>query len=149
MLRTSPYWNNSYRKVYVMEPQTSLCSDPVKQLRQRFQFQLRNSRSGVLQAQKLKTHLLRTYSSKVLPLKPGVGQTIVMHASPTVKDFFLKLISALLVHSPAFLQTFSEFFLVLAVANTDSCLGPQNKIGHPTCRFKSPMQAPVLNSRGI
>ena len=59
-----------------------------------------------------------------------------MRASPTVKDFFLKLISALLVHSPAFLQTFSEFFLVLAVANTDSCEGPQNKTGQPARRSR-------------
>ena len=94
-----------------MEPQTSLCSDPVKQLRQRFQFQLRNSRSGVLQAQKLKTHLLRTYSSKVLPLKPGVGQNIALHASLTARYFFFELISTLPVHSPAFFQTSAEFFM--------------------------------------
>ena len=33
-------------------------------------------RSGVLRTQKLKTHLLRTQSSKVCPLKPGAGQYI-------------------------------------------------------------------------
>ena len=33
--------------------------------------------------------LLRTQSSKVLPLKPGVDQNIATHASPTVRDFFL------------------------------------------------------------
>ena len=35
-----------------------------------------------------------------------------------------------------FFQNVSRFFLVLAVANTGSCVGPQNKIGHPVgCRF--------------
>ena len=35
-----------------------------------------------------------------------------------------------------FLQNLSQFFPVLAVANTGSCVGPQNKIGHPVgCRF--------------
>ena len=37
----------------------------------------------------MKAHLLRPQSSKVLPLKPGVGQNIVMLATPTAKDFFL------------------------------------------------------------
>ena len=35
-----------------------------------------------------------------------------------------------------FFQNLSDFFPVLAVANTGSCVGPQNKIGHPAwCRF--------------
>ena len=42
------------------------------------------------------------------------------------------------VHSPAFFpkpltiffQNFSQVFPVLAAANTGSCVGPQNKIGH-------------------
>ena len=35
-----------------------------------------------------------------------------------------------------FFQNLSRFFLVLAVANTGSCVGPQNEIGHPAgCRF--------------
>ena len=35
-----------------------------------------------------------------------------------------------------FFQNLSQFFPVLAVANTGSCVGPQNKIGHPVgCRF--------------
>ena len=46
------------------------------------------SRSGELQTQKLKSHLLRTQSLNVLPLKPGVGQYPV-HATLTVSDFFL------------------------------------------------------------
>ena len=35
-----------------------------------------------------------------------------------------------------FSKTSSDFFPLLAVANTGSCVGPQNKIGHPAeCRF--------------
>ena len=35
-----------------------------------------------------------------------------------------------------FFQNLSQFFPVLAVANTGSCVGPQNKISHPVgCRF--------------
>ena len=47
------------------------------------------SRSGELRTQKLKSHLMRTQSLKVLPLKPGVGQHIAMHATLTARDFFL------------------------------------------------------------
>ena len=32
---------------------------------------------------------MRTQSLKVLPLKPGVGQYIAMHATLTARDFFL------------------------------------------------------------
>ena len=46
-------------------------------------------RSGELRTQKLKSHLLRTQSLKVLPLKPEVGQYIVIHATLTAKDFFV------------------------------------------------------------
>ena len=35
-----------------------------------------------------------------------------------------------------FFQSLSRFFPALAVTNTSSCVGPQNKIGHPAgCRF--------------
>ena len=37
-------------------------------------------RSGELRTQKLKSHLVRTQSLYVLPLKPGVGQYIAIHA---------------------------------------------------------------------
>ena len=48
------------------------------------------------------------------------------------------LISTLPVHSPAFLKknNLSQLFHLLAVANIGSCVGPQDKIGHPVgCRF--------------
>ena len=46
-------------------------------------------RSVELRTQKLKSHLVRTHSLSVLPLKPGVGQYIVIHATLTARDFFL------------------------------------------------------------
>ena len=47
------------------------------------------TRSGELRMQKLKSHLVRTQSLNVLPLKPGVGQYIAIHAALTARDFFL------------------------------------------------------------
>ena len=92
-------------------------------------------RSGELQTQKLKSQLKRTQSIKVLSLKPGVGQYIAMHASLTARDFFL----ANFYPSGPFTCIFSKLskvFAVLAAADTGSCAGPQNKIGHPAeCRF--------------
>ena len=45
-------------------------------------------RSGELRTQKLKSHLVRTQSLNVLPLKPGVGQYIAIHARLTARDSF-------------------------------------------------------------
>ena len=96
-------------------------------------------RSGEPRTQKLKSHLERTHSLNILLLKPGVGQYIAIHATltATVPGISSLLISTLPVHSPAFLRKpLAIFFLVLAVVNTGSCIGPQNKIGHPVgCRF--------------
>ena len=47
------------------------------------------SRGGELQTQKLKSHLVRIQSLYILPLKPGVGQYIAIHATLTARDFFL------------------------------------------------------------
>ena len=49
----------------------------------------------------IEVHLMRTQSSNVLPLKPGVGQYVAIHVTLTARDFFL-LLSTLPVHSPAF-----------------------------------------------
>ena len=87
--------------------------------------------SGELWTQKLKFHLLKTQSLKVLPLNPGVGHYIAIHATLTARDFFLAHFY-LPAHSPAFFQSLSRVFPLLAVANTGSCVCPQNKIGHPT-----------------
>ena len=76
-------------------------------------------RSGELRTQKLKSHLVRTQSLNVLPLKPGVSQYIAIHATLTARDFFR---SCLFVHFRSihlhFFQNLSRFFHVLAVANT-------------------------------
>ena len=39
--------------------------------------------------QKLKTHLLRTRNSMVLPSKPGAGPYIAMHDTPILRDVLL------------------------------------------------------------
>ena len=85
-------------------------------------------RSGELRTQKLKSHLLRTQSFNVLPLKPGVGQYLAIHATLTARDSFL--ISTLLAHLSALFPNLSQDFPVLALANTGSFVGPQNRIGH-------------------
>ena len=40
--------------------------------------------------------------TNILPLKPGVGQNIAIHASPTARNIFLVQISTFPVHSPSF-----------------------------------------------
>ncbi len=76
-------------------------------------------RSGELRTQKLKSHLVRTQSLNVLPLKPGVGLYIAIHATLTARDFFL---ACLFLHFRSihlhFFQNLSRFVPVLAVANT-------------------------------
>ena len=79
-------------------------------------------RSRELRMQKLKSHLVRTQSLNVLPLKPGVGQYIAIHATLTARDFFL----AYFYPSSPFTCIFSKIspdfvlfcFFALAVANT-------------------------------
>ena len=84
-------------------------------------------RDGELRTQKLKSNLMRTQSLKVLPLKPGVGQYIAMHAMLTSRDFVLAIFSTHL----HFFQSLSRVIPLLAVANTGSCVDEHNKIGHP------------------
>ena len=86
-------------------------------------------RSGELRTHKLKSHLMRTQSLKVVPLKPGVGQYIAMHATLTARDFFLGNFYSSSPFTCIFSKT-SQVFLVLAATNTGSCVDPQNKIGH-------------------
>ena len=83
--------------------------------------------SGELRTQKIKSHLLRTQSSKVLPLKLGIGQYIAIHATPTARDFLL----GCFYPSGPFTCIFPKpipVFPVLAVANIGSCVGLQNKV---------------------
>ena len=44
---------------------------------------------GELRTQKLKSHLVRTQSLNILPLKPWVGQYMAIHATLTARDFLL------------------------------------------------------------
>ena len=57
-------------------------------------------RSGELRTQKLKSHLVRTQSLNVVPLKPGVGQC-VLRLLPGISSL---LIFTLPVYSSAFFQ---------------------------------------------
>ena len=78
---------------------------------------------------------VRTQSLNVIPLKPEVGQYIAILATLTARDFFL----AYFYLSSPFACIFPKpvpVFPVLAVANTSSGVGPENKIGHSAgCRF--------------
>ena len=107
-------------------------------------------RCGELRTQKLRSHLLRrTQNSKVLPLKPGVDQYIAMHATPTARDFFLANFYPSRPFNCIFFQNLLKVFPVLAVANTGSRVGRQNKIGHPAYRYRQLMQVHVLSARRI
>ena len=94
---------------------------------------LSTSCSGELRTQKLKSHLVRTQSLNVLPLKPGVGQFIWPYMLRLLPGISSLLISTFPVHSPAFFPKplLIFFFPVLAVANTGFCVDLQNKIDHP------------------
>ena len=92
-------------------------------------------RRGELRTQKLKSHLVRAQSLNFLPLKPGVGQYIAIHATHTARDFFLTYFYPSGPFNCIF-SNLSRFFPVFAVADTGSCVGLQNKIGQPAgCRF--------------
>ena len=52
-------------------------------------------------------------------------------------------------HLHFFFQNLSRVFPVLAVADTGSCVGPHNKIGHPAHSYGQLMQVPVLSAGGI
>ena len=75
-------------------------------------------RSGELRTQKLKSHLMKTQSLNILPLKPGVGQYIAIHVTLTARDFFLAYFYTSRSIHLHFVQNLSRFFPVLAVANT-------------------------------
>ena len=66
------------------------------------------------------------------PLKPGVGQYIAIHATLTARDFFLPCL--FLPFRPIhlhFFQILSRFFLRWLWLKHGTCVGQQNKIGHP------------------
>ena len=92
-------------------------------------------RKGELRTQKLESRLVRTQSLNVLPLETG-GQYVAILATLTARDFFLTYFYPSCPFTCIFSKSSPDFFHVLAVADTGSCVGLQNKIGHPAgCRF--------------
>ena len=63
-------------------------------------------------------------------VQPRVGQYIAIHGTLTAWDFFLTYFYPSGPFTCIFSQIYPDFFPVLVVANTDSCIGLQNKIGH-------------------
>ena len=101
-----------------------------------------HSRSGKLRTQKFKSHLVRTQSINVLSLKPWVGQYIAIHATLTAKEFFLAYFYASGPFTCISSQNLSRFFLCWLWLTHGSCVGPQNKIGHPA-RGRFPCWVPA------
>ena len=71
----------------------------------------RKPRSGELRTQKSKSHLVRTQSLNVLPLKSGVGQYIAIHATLTARNFFLAYFHPSGPFTCIFSKTSPNFFL--------------------------------------
>ena len=104
---------------------------------------IKHTRSGELRTQRLKSNLMRTHKSlKVLPLKPGVGQCIGMHATLTARDFFLANFYPSDPFTCIFSETSPDFFPFLAVANTGSCVCPPK--GGRGCLMSPPPPPAVI-----
>ena len=72
--------------------------------------------------------------TNIFGLKPGVGQNIATHASPTATDFFLVLISTFPVHPPSCFSSESSHSVLTALVLANAVfrrLVPRNKTGHP------------------
>ena len=87
--------------------------------------------SGELRTQKLKSHLVRAQSLNVFPLKLGVGQYIAIHARLTARDFFLAYFYPSGPFTCLSFRNLSRFFMCWLWLTHGSCVGLQNKIGHP------------------
>ena len=98
----------------------------------------------LLRRQKFRTHLFEIQSSKVLPLKSGIGQNLLPGVSFFLTTFYLPGAFTFI-----FFQNLSRVFPVLAVANARSCVVPQNKTDHPTRCHRRLMQVLVLIAYGI
>ena len=92
----------------------------------------KQSRSGELRTQKLKSHLPRTQSLKGSHFKAR-SRSVHSHICYAYCQGFLPCLFLPLrsIHLHFFSKTSPDFFPVLAVANTGSRVGLQNKIGHP------------------
>ena len=107
-------------------------------------------RKGVLRTQKLKTHLLRTQSSKILPFKPGAGPYVAIYAAPTARDFFLASFYPSGPFTCIFSKTSPEFFLCwLWLTPVPVWAGRISKTGQPAHRYRQLTQVLVLIARGI
>ena len=60
---------------------------------------------------------------------------MAIHDKRTARDSSLQ-ISILLANSPPFFPNLFRVFPLLTAANTGSCVGPQNKIGHLVYRYR-------------
>ena len=70
------------------------------------------------------------------PFKVRRGQYVAIYATLTARDFFLANFYPSGPFAFIFFKSLSRVFPVLVVANTGSCVDPQNKIGHPAgCKF--------------
>ena len=78
-------------------------------------------RSGELRTQKLKSHLVRTQRLNVLPLKPGVGQYMAIHATLTARDFFLVYFYISSPFTCTLFLNLSRFFLCWLWLTHGSC----------------------------
>ena len=94
----------------------------------------------------MKDPSLRSRTSKVLPFKPGAGLCIAMHATPAARDFLVADLHPSGPFTCIFFQNLSRVFPVLAVANTGSCVGLQNEVGHPAHHYRQFLQVPMLSA---
>ena len=86
---------------------------------------IRSPRSGELQMQKLKSHLLRTHSLKVLLLKSGVDKCITIYATFTARVSSL-LICTISNRSPAFYpKPLAIFFCVRCGQHRSLCMSAE------------------------
>ena len=92
--------------------------------------------NGELRTQKLKSPSGENTELKRSPFeawgRPVYCHTRYVYCQGLLSCLFLPFRS---IHLH-FFQNLSRFLAVLAVANTGPCVGPQNKVGHPSgCRF--------------
>ena len=94
-----PYWPSSFGRQWFSQVTSGTVSTSSR------------ARSGELRTQKSKSHLVRTQSLKVLPLKPGAGQYIAVHATLTARDLSLAYFYPSGQVTCIFPKTSPDFFL--------------------------------------
>ena len=117
-LHILPLFEDSKIDLYTVDDTAVSDTPPWSQPEPQICLSLTETRSGELWTQKLKSHLVRTQSLNVLPLKPGVGQYIAIHATLTAWDFFLAYFYPTGPFTCIFFPKPLPIFPVLAVANT-------------------------------